>query len=185
MLALVIWSNRYSKSSSQERSRITRKFLSAMKYINNWDLIDVHTPLIVGTPLARGDEKLLRKLQGFLKSPDLWKRRVALLATFQCIRNGDTALTLRFAAEVLQDPEDLIHKATGWMLREAGKKDVESLRGFLREHHRHMPRTMLRYAIEKLSPPERKRWMAGEEPVQRQRSVPARPATHQKKTGSS
>lgn len=182
MLALVIWSNRYPKSSPKERSRITRKFLGSMKYINNWDLIDVNTPLIVGTPLARGDEKLLRRLRGFLKSSNLWKRRVALLATFQCIREGDTALTLSFAAEVLRDPEDLIHKASGWMLREAGKTDIESLRRFLREHHLHMPRTMLRYAIEKLSPPERKKWMTGGGRVPRQRSAPDRP-TPPKKSG--
>ena len=167
MFALVLWSNRYPKAPPREKNRITRGFLNAMKHINNWDLIDVHTPLLVGTPLADGDQKLLRRLEGFLASKDLWKRRVALLATLQCIRRGDTSLTLRFAAQVLRDPEDLIHKASGWMLREAGKKDIESLRSFLREHHPHMPRTMLRYAIEKLSPQERKEWMGDRALIQK------------------
>jgi 3-methyladenine DNA glycosylase AlkD len=123
-----------------------------MPFINNWDLVDLTAPNIVGTHLEHRSQALLF---AWARSAGLWKRRIAVLATFHYIRQRRFGESLRLARMLLDDPEDLIHKATGWMLREIGKRDVRVLEAFLRRHVRRMPRTMLRYAIERL--PERKR----------------------------
>lgn len=116
------------------------------------DFVDVSTPHIIGAYL---EDRSRRPLYRLAKSKDLWERRMAILATFHFIRNDDFADTLAIAEVLLHDPEDLIHKAVGWMLREVGKRDRRSLESFLEQHTSAMPRTMLRYAIEKF--PERKR----------------------------
>jgi 3-methyladenine DNA glycosylase AlkD len=122
--------------------------------IPTWDLVDLSAPQLVGAHLSDKGRKPLYRLA---KSSWLWDRRISILATFHFIRHGDLDDTLRIAEMLLADKEDLIHKAVGWMLREVGKRDQKLLETFLQEHRRIMPRTMLRYAIERL--PERKRQM--------------------------
>jgi len=138
------------------RSKIFRFYLKHAKYINNWDLVDLSAPNIVGAYLfeyCSGDVVVLNKLA---KSSNLWERRIAIIATFYFIRKGSPDHTLILAKMLLADKHDLIHKAVGWMLREAGKRCGEKiLSDFLDVNYRKMPRTMLRYAIERL--PERKR----------------------------
>jgi 3-methyladenine DNA glycosylase AlkD len=147
-----------AKKDEKEQKRIVDAYLKHLKYVNNWDLVDLSCPRIYGEWLLTRDRAPLYRM---ITSGDLWTRRVALLATFTFIYNGESKDALQLARMVLEDKEDLIHKASGWMLREVGKRiSLADLRGFLKDHHKVMPRTMLRYAIEKLSPSERKRWMA-------------------------
>jgi 3-methyladenine DNA glycosylase AlkD len=136
------------------RAKIRRLYLKNVSYVNNWDLVDSSAESIVGNG---GDMVLLEKLAA---SKHLWSRRIAMIATYHCIKQGSAKETLRIAERLVADEHDLIHKAVGWMLREVGKRvDRASLRGFLRKHAATMPRTMLRYAIEHLPEPERERWM--------------------------
>ena len=151
MLALLILVRRYRK----EPEAVHFLYLRKIDRIDNWALVDTAARDIVG---AHGDVKLLRELA---KSKSVWKRRIAVVATQFFIRRGEFDETLRLAKSLLRDEEDLIHKAVGWMLREVGDRDIEVLRGFLAKHARDMPRTMLRYAIEKMTSEERKRWMSG------------------------
>ena len=131
-------------------------YLGHTRFVNNWDLVDLSSPSIVGGYLADRSRQPLVRLA---KSASLWERRIAILATFHFIRQGAFADTLKIATLLLQDKEDLIHKAVGWMLREVGKRDVASEEGFLKLHHREMPRTMLRYAIERLPKEQRLAWL--------------------------
>jgi 3-methyladenine DNA glycosylase AlkD len=151
-LALVILVNRFTKGDDSVRERIFDLYLANTRHINNWDLVDISAPQIVGGYLAERRRTLLYRMA---KSASLWERRIAILATFHFIRLNDFADTLKIAAALLTDREDLIHKAVGWMLRELGKRDTAGLETFLDRHRREMPRTMLRYAIERF--PERKR----------------------------
>lgn len=143
----------------QQRKKIFDFYLKQVRSerINNWDIVDVSAPWM-GVYLLEVDDPmpLLIKLS---TSKSLWQRRVSMILTFALIRAGDLEPTLIIAEALLNDKEDLIHKAVGWMLRELGKKDVMLLRGFLRKHSHEMPRTMLRYAIEKLPEQERKKWL--------------------------
>ena len=125
--------------------------------INNWDLVDVSAPRIVGA-YVRAHPRERRTLLRLARSRNLWERRIAIVATLGLIAHGEHDLTLAIAAILLDDKHDLIHKAVGWMLREVGKRDEKALRAFLRTHATGMPRTMLRYAIERL--PDRKRLLA-------------------------
>ena len=126
--------------------------------VNNWDLVDATAPYLGAYLIDQpGASKLLVQLA---KAKNLWVQRVAVLFTFAFIRAGDNQPSLLLAKQLLNHPHDLIHKATGWMLREAGKRNLAHLRGFLTDHAAVMPRTMLRYAIEKLPEPERKKWLA-------------------------
>lgn len=129
-------------------------YLANTGHINNWDLVDCSAPQIVG---PQSDLKLLRKLA---RSPSLWERRIAIMATFHDIRRRDFTRALAIAELLLHDPEDLIHKATGWMLREISNRDREVAKRFLDTHATTMPRTMLRYAIERLPEKERKAYLA-------------------------
>lgn len=151
LLALIILVDQY-EGNGDGRKRIFDFYLRSTRHINNWDLVDCSAPQIVGVHLSGKQARLLDRLA---RSSDLWKRRIAIVATLHFIRQGRLRDTFRLARTLLDDPEDLIHKATGWMLREAGKRNQRSLERFLRAHARRMPRTMLRYAIERLS--ERKR----------------------------
>jgi len=157
--ALVLMVNLYQKGDSNLKKKIYEAYLANSKWINNWDLVDTSTPQIVGDYLLNhGDVKVLDKLA---KSKLLWDRRIAMLATFTFIRFGNNNKpTLKIAKMLLSDKHDLIHKAVGWMLREAGKRDVASLRGFLDQHAAKMPRTALRYAIEKLEAKEREKYLS-------------------------
>src|SRR5262249_16939525 len=132
------------------RQRIHDFYLKNTGQINNWDLVDSSAEHIVGAHLS--ECSLLLKLS---RSKSLWERRIAIIATFHFIKHGKFTPTLRVARVLLRDREDLIHKAVGWMLREVGNRDLPVADSFLRKHYRQMPRTMLRYAIERL--PERKR----------------------------
>ena len=127
-------------------------YLQNLDRVNNWDLVDLSAPSILGPYLAGADRSLLYKLA---RSKNVWKRRVAIVTTLYFIRNDDLDDTFRIAKILLRDDHDLIQKAVGWMLREAGKRDAVAEEKFLRSHYRKMPRTMLRYAIERF--PERKR----------------------------
>ncbi len=150
MLALVIMTKQYERGDDAARDAIFRLYLANTHRINNWDLVDVSAPKIVGAHVAGRGGALLTRLA---KSKSLWERRIAILAG---ARAGET---FRIAKLLLHDAHDLIHKAVGWMLREAGKRDRAALESFLDEHAATMPRTMLRYAIEKFSPEERRRYL--------------------------
>ena len=145
--------------TSQERKKIFDFYLKQVRAerVNNWDIVDVSAPWM-GVYLAEVEDPmpLLIKLA---KSKSLWQRRVSMILTFALIRKGDLEPTIIIAQSLLKDDQDLIHKAVGWMLRELGKRDVMMLRRFLSEHAHEMPRTMLRYSIEKLPERERKKWL--------------------------
>ena len=152
LLALLILVCRYSKGTPAEKQAICKLYLRNTRCINNWDLVDLSAPNIVGAHLANKSRGLLRRLA---RSQSLWERRISIVATAAFIRQNDFADTMLIAGMLLRDKEDLIHKATGWMLREVGKRSQATLERFLKTHFRTMPRTMLRYAIERF--PERKR----------------------------
>ncbi|MBI5211040.1 MAG: DNA alkylation repair protein [Elusimicrobia bacterium] len=150
--ALAIMVARCQRGDAAEQARLYRLYTGEMGHVDNWDLVDMSAPHIVGRHLRRRDKTVLSR---WAASPVLWRRRIAMIATLDFIRRGSFSESLRLARMLLADEEDLIHKAAGWMLREIGKKDLPTLEGFLRRHYRRMPRTMLRYAIEKF--PERRR----------------------------
>jgi 3-methyladenine DNA glycosylase AlkD len=153
LVALFMLVDRYARGTAAEQQRIYDRYLQHVpKHVNNWDLVDSSAPYIVGAHLAERDRGVLYELA---RSPHLWSRRVALLATFAFIKRGSFDDTLALAEILLDDREDLIHKAAGWMLREVGNRDRALAETFLRRHCRRMPRTMLRYAIERF--PERTR----------------------------
>ena len=160
MCGLFILCNQYKKLKDREdKKKYYDFFVKNIKAgnVNNWDLIDVNAP-IIGEYLLESDDPLA-VLAKFAKSKNLWERRVAIIFTFSFIRVGQLDLTIAISKLLLKDDHDLIHKGVGWMLREAGKRDVMLLRKFLGEHSHEMPRTMLRYAIEKLTEQERKKWL--------------------------
>jgi 3-methyladenine DNA glycosylase AlkD len=156
LLGLLLLVERYEKGTEAERERAYRLYLKCFPHVNNWDLVDATAEYIVG---AQGVGRA--QLLAWAASGRLWTRRIAIISTFHTIRRKRFADTLAVAARLLRDPEDLIHKAVGWMLREVGKRDVAALEAFLRRHHRAMPRTMLRYAIERFPEPQRKAFLKG------------------------
>ena len=149
--------------------RIFQLYRKRMAFVNNWDLVDTSAPYIVGGWLADKPRGLLDTLA---KSKVLWYRRIAILATFYFIRHGESKDAIRIAEALVNDEHDLIHKAVGWMLREVGKRaSAEALDGFLRRHAATMPRTMLRYAIERLTPAEKEKWMKKREDALNRRAA--------------
>jgi 3-methyladenine DNA glycosylase AlkD len=146
IVALLILVRRYERGEEADRDAIYDLYLRKTARINNWDLVDCSAPQIVGAHLRDRDRAVLYSLA---KSSSLWERRIAILATFHYIRGGDFRDALAIAALLLDDRHDLIHKAAGWMLREIGNRDRAVEEKFLRKHSARMPRTMLRYAIEK------------------------------------
>lgn len=140
-----------------ERKRIFNFYVKNLKWVNNWDLVDLSAPNIVGKYLLDKDRAVLYKLAN---SKNRWERRVAIVATWAFIRQGDFADTLKIAERLTVDNFDLIHKACGWMLREVGKRNKQLLLGFLNKNKKQMPRIMLRYSIEKLSIAERKKYLS-------------------------
>lgn len=146
LTALLILVLQYKTADTHRQKQIYNFYLANVSGINNWDLVDLSAPYIVGLYLLDKDRKILHKL---ITAKNLWKRRIAIVATWQFIRNNDFKETLALAEKTLLDKEDLIHKANGWMLREVGKRNFAILDNFLRKHYQIMPRTMLRYAIEK------------------------------------
>ena len=157
LAGLLLMALKFSKADETEREKIVRLYLKNLTYVNNWDLVDSSAPYILGEWLMDKDRSVL---DTYARSGDLWEERIAIVATLAFIRKGQLEDTVRIAEILLHHPHDLIHKAVGWMLREAGKRDLSVLRKFLDTHAAVMPRTMLRYALEKLPEPERKRYMA-------------------------
>ena len=159
LLALLILVLKYRQGSETEQERIYKLYLSSSRFINNWDLVDVTAEHIVGAYL---DERSRRPLYRLAKSNYLWERRIAVLSTFHFIRRNDFNDTLKIADLLITDPEDLIHKAVGWMLREVGKRQLKTEEDFLKKRYRMMPRTMLRYAIERFPEAKRRRYLRGD-----------------------
>ncbi len=155
LIALLILVENYEKQTI-ERKKIFDFYLAHTQYINNWDLVDLSAHKIVGEFLQDKDKKLLYELA---KSNYLWERRIAIISTFAFIKEGRFEDSLKLAEVLMNDKHDLIHKAVGWMLREVGKKDITILERFLDEHHKQMPRTMLRYSLERLSEEKRRHYM--------------------------
>ena len=156
-VALLILCNQYKKGTEAQKKKIYQLYTRSISCcINNWDLVDVSAYHIVGPYLARKSRKPLYVLA---KSKNIWEKRVSIVSTWCYIRQKDLDDTFTLAEMLLYDDHDLIHKAVGWMLREAGKKDIRRLKLFLDMHKNTMPRTMLRYAIEKLSEKERKNYL--------------------------
>lgn len=153
--ALLILVEQFKKQKAQ-RERIVEFYLSHTQYINNWDLVDLSCPAILGNYLLDKERSLLDRL---IHSNLLWEQRIAIVTNWTLIRKGELDDIFRLAEVVLNHPHDLMQKATGWMLREAGKKDKERLCHFLGKYHTTMPRTTLRYAIEKLDAGERAYYM--------------------------
>lgn len=158
LLALLILIRTYKQGDASVQERIYKQYLRNARFINSWDLVDVSAEHIVGSHLRYGDRS---PLHGLAVSKLLWERRIAIMATFHYIKQGEFAETLHIAERLLRDPEDLIHKAVGWMLREIGKRDRRVEEGFLRDHYKTMPRTMLRYAIEKFPENVRQQYLQG------------------------
>ena len=152
--ALIILREKYCKNDNKKE--IFNFYLKNLKRINNWDLVDVSASYIMGNYLLNRDKDILFRLA---RSKNLWMRRAAIVATFWFIRNNRLEETLAITEILLKDKEDLIHKATGWMLRETGKKSPRKLKIFLKKHKDKMPRTMIRYAIEKFPEKERKKYL--------------------------
>ncbi len=158
LFALILFVNTFAKSDETIQKKIYNLYVANTRYINNWDLVDISAPNIVGAFLMERSRKPLYQLA---KSKSLWERRMATLATFYFIKNNQFADALKIVRILLQDKEDLIHKAAGWMLREIGKRDIACAESFLQKHCQVMPRTMLRYAIERFTPSKRRKYMDG------------------------
>ncbi len=157
MLALLLLVRRFERAKDEAGRRAVHDlYLANTAWVNNWDLVDVTAPHLVGAFLEGQKRDVLYRLA---RSPSLWERRIAMVATLRFIRSGDLTDTFRLAGLLLDDPEDLMHKAAGWMLREAGKRDRGALEAFLDRHGDRMPRTMLRYAIERFPEPLRRRYL--------------------------
>ncbi|MFI3331741.1 MAG: DNA alkylation repair protein [Rikenellaceae bacterium] len=156
MLALFVLVERYRRGDEVMKEVIYNGCLARTAHINNWDLIDVNCPKIIGEHLLNRSREMLYTLA---QSSDLWEQRIAIVSTLQLIRGNDFADTIAISEMLLHHPHDLIQKAVGWMLREVGKREITLLCDFLASHHNTMPRTMLRYAIEKFAPDERAHYM--------------------------
>ena len=159
MLALLLLIRKFEKGDERARERICSLYLGNTKHINNWDLVDVSAPHITGAYLQDKDKAPLYELA---RSSMLWERRISMVATFHDIRRHHFDDAFAISALLLTDKEDLIHKAAGWMLREIGKRNASVLDRFLIRYYRKMPRTMLRYAIEKFSEDKRLAYLKGE-----------------------
>jgi 3-methyladenine DNA glycosylase AlkD len=159
LLGLLLLVRAYQRGDDELRPRIYEMYVRHFDWINNWDLVDVTAEHITGAHLWGRDRSPLYE---WAKSSHLWTRRIAIMSTFHFIKQREYEETLRLAEMLLSDPHDLIHKASGWMLREVGKRDQKREEDFLRQHYRVMPRTMLRYAIEKFPEPLRQDYLKGD-----------------------
>lgn len=158
LLALLLLVCAFTRGDEPTRQTIYDLYLAHTAHINNWDLVDASAEHIVGGHLW---ERSRRPLYRLARSASLWERRIAILGTFHFIKRRDFADTLAIAALLRDDPEDLLHKAVGWMLREVGKRDQAAEEAFLAQHYLAMPRTMLRYAIERFPEPLRLQYLKG------------------------
>lgn len=158
MCAVLILVEKFLKGDEKTKKAIFTIYIKNTKYINNWDLVDLSAPKIVGGYLYQGKKDLLYK---FARSKNLWEKRISILATFWFICQNDFGDALKLAEILLNDKHDLMHKAVGWMLREIGKRSQITEEYFLKKHYKTMPRTMLRYAIEKFPEQKRKKYLLG------------------------
>lgn len=160
LVSLFILADKFKKGNEKAQEEIFNFYLKSTKYVNNWDLVDSSAYKIVGNYVLKNhNEELLKKLA---RSKSIWERRIAIIATYQLILNGNSRTTYEVANLLLNDRHDLIQKAVGWMLREAGKRVSEAeLKEFLKTRYKIMPRTMLRYAIEKFDEKTRKEYLQG------------------------
>lgn len=158
-LLILVEQFKKAKKSRLEQRKIFEFYLANTKNINNWDLVDLSADKIVGEFLFNDDKSYLRQLA---KSSNLWERRIAVLSCFTFIKKRKFGDALAISELLLNDEHDLIHKAVGWMLREIGKRDINILEIFLQQHYKQMPRTMLRYAIEKFPEEKRKAYLLGD-----------------------
>ncbi|MFH1522710.1 MAG: DNA alkylation repair protein [Patescibacteria group bacterium] len=156
LVAIFILINHYQKTDKNGKGKIFKLYLKNTRYVNNWDLVDLSAPNIVGDYLLDKPRAVLYKLA---RSRNLWDRRISIIATLTFIRSNEFDDTLKIAKILLNDEHDLIHKAVGWMLREVGKRDQKLEENFFKKRYKKMPRTMLRYAIEKFSENKRKYYM--------------------------
>lgn len=154
LVSLLILVNQFNKSDEAQKEQIFKFYLRNTRNINNWDLVDLTAPNIVGAFLLNNKKDILYELA---ESKNIWERRIAMLSTFAFIKDNQFSDAIKIAELLLNDSHDLIHKAAGWMLREAGKRNLSILESFLDKNYKSMPRTMLRYAIERL-PKERKQF---------------------------
>jgi len=158
LTGLIILTNKYKKSTKEEKENIFNFYLNNTKNINNWDLVDLSAPNIVGSFLSNNKKNIL---YDFANSKDLWEKRIAIVSTLNFIKQNQFQDTLAISEILLDDKHDLIHKAVGWMLREVGKREQEVLENFLKQHYKKMSRTMLRYSIEKFDEEKRKSYLTG------------------------
>jgi len=158
LLSLFLLIHRYSEGDEPEKKRIYELYLKNTKFINNWDLVDSSAGHIVGAFLF---DKSKKPLYNLVKSNNLWERRISIISTFYFIKRNQYSDTLKISKILLSDKEVLIHKAVGWMLREVGKRNMSVEEKFLKKYYKNMPRTMLRYAIEKFPEPKRQRYLKG------------------------
>lgn len=156
LTALIIWTNQAKKAKQTRRKEILDYYLKNKKFVNNWDLVDTSCPEIVGNYLLPEDRTILYELA---QENHLWSQRIALISTLAFIRKGQFHDTFSLAESLFSHPHDLIHKAIGWMLREVGKRNPDALEEFLHDHIRQLPRTALRYAIERFEPARRKYYL--------------------------
>ena len=159
LLSILMLVNLFKSGDEDDQELIYELYLDKTKFINNWDIVDISAGNIVGAFLFKKDKAPLYRL---VFSENLWERRIAIVATFYFIRNDEFDDTLKIAEILFTDKEDLIHKAVGWMLREVGKRVIEIEEEFLEEHYLKMPRTMLRYAIERFPETRRKMYLKGQ-----------------------
>ena len=158
LLGLMLLVGLYTRATPADKQMIYDAYLGHTRHINNWDLVDASAPYIVGRHVPLDQLAVLERLA---RSESVWERRIAVLATFHRIKEGQFAPALRVGELLLDDKHDLIHKAVGWMLREVGKRDRATLEAFLQAHYRTMPRTALRYAIEHFTERQRQRYLRG------------------------
>ena len=159
LLAVLMLVQLFKSGDESVQKQVYDLYLENTEYINNWDIVDISASNIVGAHLYEKDKAPLYDL---VQSKNLWERRISIISTFYFIRQNEFDDTLKLAKILLNDKEDLIHKAVGWMLREVGKREIEFEEEFLQEHYKIMPRTMLRYAIEKFTETSRKMYLRGE-----------------------
>lgn len=158
LISLLILIAQYKKADDLKKERIFNLYTKNSKKVNNWDLVDLSAPKIAGAHLLNNDKEILFKFAG---SKNIWERRISVISTFTFIKNKKYDVTLKITDILLNDDQDLIHKAIGWMLREVGKNDLKTLESFLKPRYFKMPRTMLRYAIEKFPETKRQKYLKG------------------------
>jgi 3-methyladenine DNA glycosylase AlkD len=159
LISLLILVEKFENSDISQKEKIVSEYLKNTKKINNWDLVDLSAPKILGSFLLNKKRSVLYKLAN---SKNLWEKRISIVSTYAFIKQNQFQDTLRISEILLEDKHDLIHKATGWMLREVGKKSPETLKNFLKYHYKTLPRTTLRYSIEKFPESERLKYLKGE-----------------------